>query len=237
MQHQPTPTPPTKTGPNKKVVIGAVVAGLIVLGAIGSALDNNDTTSNATDTTTPALASPSPNTATAPAAPAQDTDDAPAAAELPNLVGKGLQAAQDQAQEAGFYQLTSHDATGRGRMQISDRGWKVCFQAPAPGEHPTDTEIDLGVVKLDEDCPADDKGIIEPADDGTMPDLVGDSVRIAHQTLPSNASITTTDASGQDRIVINGANWTVCTQTPAAGTAFDGEPVELTAVKVGETCP
>lgn len=236
MQHQ-QPTPPGKTGPNKKVIIGSVVAGLIVLGAIGSALDDSDTTTVATGTTSPTPTPPSPDTATSPAAPAQDTDDAPATAELPNLVGKGLQAAQDQAQEAGFYQLTSHDATGRGRMQISDRGWEVCFQAPAPGEHPTDTKVDLGVVKLNEDCPADDKGIVEPAEDGKMPDLVGDSVRIAHQTLPSNASITTTDASGQDRIVINGANWTVCTQKPAAGTPFDGEPVELTAVKVGETCP
>ncbi|WP_328665390.1 hypothetical protein OG905_00505 [Streptomyces sp. NBC_00322] len=39
-------------------------------------------------------------------------------ATLPNLVGKGLQSAQDEAQVAGFYALTSHDAVGRGRNQI-----------------------------------------------------------------------------------------------------------------------
>ncbi|MDG9702878.1 hypothetical protein [Streptomyces sp. DH37] len=167
------------------------------------------------------------------------TGEAPKTAELPDLAGKGLQTAQDTAQEAGFYNLTSHDATGRGRMQISDRGWKVCFQTPAPGEHPVTGKIDFGTVKLEEDCPASDAGAesAKPADDGKMPNLVGKSVRAAFDTLPSNASIQTTDASGQDRIVLNGANWKVCTQTPAAGAAFDGEPVTLRTVKYEETCP
>lgn len=88
--------------------------------------------------------------------PAADTDtgeDAGAeTATLPDMTGKGLQAAQDEAQAAGFYSLTSSDATGADRMQMFDRSWKVCSQTPAAGEHPTDTTVDFSTVKLSEEC-------------------------------------------------------------------------------------
>jgi hypothetical protein len=75
---------------------------------------------------------------------------------MPNLVGSGLQDAQDAIQKLTGYGIavtTSHDATGTGRMQVSDRNWKVCSQNIAPGETITSgTRIDFGVVKLDEDC-------------------------------------------------------------------------------------
>jgi PASTA domain len=75
---------------------------------------------------------------------------------MPNLVGSGLQDAQDAIQRLTGYGIavtTSHDATGAGRMQVSDRNWKVCSQNIAPGETITSgTRIDFGVVKLDEDC-------------------------------------------------------------------------------------
>lgn len=86
--------------------------------------------------------------------PAEDAaDDTAEDAELPDLTGQTLQAAQDAAQEAGFYGLTSSDATGADRMQILDRGWQVCAQTPAAGTHPTDTIIDFSTVKVDESCP------------------------------------------------------------------------------------
>ncbi|MFJ9027577.1 PASTA domain-containing protein [Streptomyces sp. NPDC102274] len=74
-------------------------------------------------------------------------------ATLPDLTGQTLQAAQDAAQAAGFYVLTSSDALGTGRMQVLDRNWTVCSQTPAAGEHPADTSIDFGTVKLEETCP------------------------------------------------------------------------------------
>lgn len=73
-------------------------------------------------------------------------------ATLPDMTGKVLQTAQDEAQAAGFYGLTSSDATGAGRFQALDRNWKVCSQTPKPGEHPTDTTVDFATVKLDEAC-------------------------------------------------------------------------------------
>lgn len=89
---------------------------------------------------------------------ASTEDDAPAAeqeaetATLPDMTGKVLQTAQDEAQALGFYSLTSSDATGADRFQAFDRNWKVCSQTPGPGEHPTDTTIDFATVKLSESC-------------------------------------------------------------------------------------
>ncbi|MBZ4017509.1 PASTA domain-containing protein [Streptomyces purpurogeneiscleroticus] len=74
-------------------------------------------------------------------------------AQLPDMVGKSLQDAQDSAQAAGFYNLASHDATGMDRLQVLDRNWKVCSQEPQAGTLSTDTQIDFGAVKQDEACP------------------------------------------------------------------------------------
>lgn len=88
--------------------------------------------------------------------PAEDADtgsDAGAeTATLPDMAGKGLQAAQDEAQGAGFFLLTSEDATGAGRMQAFDRNWKVCSQTPEAGKHPVETEVEFSTVKIDEEC-------------------------------------------------------------------------------------
>ncbi|MFI7673045.1 PASTA domain-containing protein [Actinophytocola sp. NPDC049390] len=82
----------------------------------------------------------------------------PAAAQwtMPNLVGETLQDAQDriQALTGGAVFLTvSHDLTGQDRNQVLDRNWRVCTQNLAPGEALSpESEVDFGVVKLDESC-------------------------------------------------------------------------------------
>ncbi|MFI8280805.1 PASTA domain-containing protein, partial [Streptomyces sp. NPDC085929] len=120
----------------------------------------------------PASSDPKPATsAAAPSNPAAPPAKSKTAA-LPNLVGKGLQTAQDEAQAAGFYALKSHDSLGRDRLQVLDRDWKVCSQTPAAGAAvETSTAIDLGAVKLDETCPASDVTVPKPAGD-TMPNFV-----------------------------------------------------------------
>ncbi|MGW2208264.1 hypothetical protein [Streptomyces sp. NPDC001781] len=155
---------------------------------------------------------------------------------LPDMTGKGLQSAQDQAQAAGFYALSSHDASGRGRMQVFDRNWKVCSQAPMAGERSTDTTIDFATVKLEETCPAADEGAQPKAAGSTMPDFTGKSVNAAREALDSSASITVNDASGQDRFILMESNWQVCSQEPASGVKLDGQPITFTAVKFGEAC-
>jgi hypothetical protein len=149
----------------------------------------------------------------------------------------GLQSAQDKAQEVGFYGLTSHDALGRDRMQALDRNWKVCSQSVAAGTTvSTETTLDFGAVKLEETCPSKDEKAPTAAG-GKMPSFEGKSVKAARAALDSGTSITVNDASGDDRFVLVESNWQVCSQTPDAGTALAGQPVEFTAVKFGESCP
>lgn len=205
----------------------AITAGVLVFGATATACGPDDTNSTTTVSSTPTAGKT-----------ASSNDKAKTETKaVPNFVGMGLQSAQDTAQAAGFYALTSHDALGRARMQILDRDWKVCSQKPAADTTTsTDTELDFGAVKLEEDCPAKDQA--EPsAAGGTMPDFGGKSVKAARAALDSGTSITVKDASIDDRFILVESNWQVCTQKPAAGAKLNGQPVEFTAVKFGETCP
>ncbi len=98
-----------------------------------------------------------PTTTEPPAATSQPTTEPPGgvgAVPLPDVVGLDLQLAQDTMQAAGFYGLTSHDATGEARLQVLDRNWTVCDQTPAAGAPARlDAVVDLGAVKDDESCP------------------------------------------------------------------------------------
>jgi beta-lactam-binding protein with PASTA domain len=167
---------------------------------------------------------------------APETTGTTPAKSVPALVGSGLQAAQDAAQAAGFYNLKSHDSLGRDRHQILDRDWKVCSQTPAAGKQAsTDTTLDFGAVKTTEACPTSDQappGKVEK----TMPNYIGKGLQAATQSLPSSTSIDTTDAVGR-RVIVLQSHWKICTQQPKAGTPFTGQPVKFTAVKTDETCP
>ncbi|MEU9715096.1 hypothetical protein [Streptomyces sp. NPDC047976] len=180
--HAPQPggwgPPPKKS---KGPMIAAIVGGLFVLGLLGAIVGPDDTATTNTGSSTPTTAPSSPpppitphitatatitpaTTAPAPptgapvktGAPADTSAGAGAASStgrLPNFVGRQLQAAQDDAQAAGFYLLSSTDATGAGRMQVLDRNWKVCGQSPAPGTHDVTTRVTFSTVKTEESCP------------------------------------------------------------------------------------
>jgi hypothetical protein len=220
------------------VTVLAVGLGLAGCGGVESPSVKQDQVTSAADAT---QASPSRPEAT-PTRAATDPAATSANGELPNLVGKGLQVAQDAAQEADFYNLTSHDASGRERHQVFDRDWRVCFQTPAPGANDTSKQVDFGVVRLEEDCPSSDARSSDlapgPASDvpAVMPNLLGRSARAAEETLGSDASVLLRDATGQDRAVLVTSNWQVCEQSPRAGASLAGAPVTLKVVKYGEDC-
>lgn len=181
-------------------------------------------------------AAPSTPAASSAPAPASSAPATAKTATLPNMVGKGLQSAQDEAQAAGFAILTSHDALGRDRLQALDRNWKVCSQTPAPGANVgTGTTVDFGAVKLEESCPAADAPAPKPAG-STMPDFAGQGMKAVRGALPSNASITVKDAL-QSRMVLQESNWKVCSQDPKPGTGLTGQPVSFKVVKTDESCP
>ncbi|WP_406444528.1 PASTA domain-containing protein [Streptomyces sp. NBC_01613] len=207
-------------------LIGGITACVLVIGGIGSACNGKTNSGSSALSSTP--------TATASASSGKNSGKTKT---VPNLVGKGLQSAQDAAQAAGFYNLASHDALGRARHQILDRDWKVCSQKPAAGTNTsTDAKLDFGAVKLDETCPAHDQKAPTTVG-GKMPDFTGKSVAAARNALNSSTSLTVNDASSGDRMVLIESNWKVCTQKPAAGAALSGQPVTLDAVKFGESCP
>lgn len=73
---------------------------------------------------------------------------------MPRVVGMVLQDAQDVLQSRGSYLLDQEDASGRGRWQFLDSGWKVCAQKPRAGASiPVETIVTLWSVKLSERCP------------------------------------------------------------------------------------
>jgi hypothetical protein len=157
---------------------------------------------------------------------------------LPDGVGKGLKYAVDAAASAGFSTYSTHDASGRMRAQVLYTDWKVCFQTPPAGLHPSSTKVDFGVVKLAESCPASDQGLVTVTAGATMPDLRGRSVRYASDVLGSGASIRFTTTTGADAHVLVDSNWQVCGQTPAPGAAYAGVPVTLVVAKYSDGgCP
>jgi hypothetical protein len=76
---------------------------------------------------------------------------------MPDLIGQDLQGAQDAIQsltDSAVAYTDSKDLSGQDRMQVSDRHWRVCTSSPSPGETFTaDTEIEFGVVRIEEICP------------------------------------------------------------------------------------
>ncbi|MGP3690402.1 hypothetical protein ACTVZO_37875 [Streptomyces sp. IBSNAI002] len=180
-----------------------------------------------------------PSATGTPAAPAPAPSRPASAAKtatLPHFVGKGLQAAQDEAQAAGFAVLKSHDALGRDRLQAVDRNWKVCSQQPAAAANvDTSTTIDFGAVKLEEACPAGDAPAPKPVG-STMADFGGQGMKAVRGALPANTGITVKDAL-HSRMVLQESNWKVCSQDPKPGTALTGQPVAFTVAKTEEACP
>lgn len=244
----PPPAPRKRMGVGAKIGIGCggVFALFVILGILGSIVTGRSDSASTSNVVKPSHSQTSKSsgakgdTAGGTAGGSTSTGDSKAksdTATVPDFVGMGLQSAQDKAQSVGFYGLGSHDALGRDRNQILDRDWQVCSQNIKAGKKvSTETELDFGSVKLEETCPAKDEKAPSTAG-GKYPSFKGKSVKAARAALDSGTSITVTDASGEDRWILVESNWQVCSQTPAAGTAVNGRPVTLNAVKYGETCP
>ena len=67
---------------------------------------------------------------------------------VPNVVGKDHQLAQDTMQAAGLYMLMEEDASGQGRLLLLDRNWTTVRQRPKASECVDEgTEITLYAVK------------------------------------------------------------------------------------------
>jgi hypothetical protein len=99
----------------RKPIALAAAAATLTLGAVGAA-----------------TAAGQPTDTAATARTATSHDDA-RRVRVPREIGKNHQAAQDDLQAHGFYNLRERDCTGRGRLLLFDRNWRVVRQSPRPG--------------------------------------------------------------------------------------------------------
>jgi hypothetical protein len=132
-----------------KFMAAASVTALLALAGCSSAEPQTQpVVTTVVETVTETVAAPTPE-------PAAPTQQAPAAVPpvttgvIPDVIGVNHQLAQDTMQAAGFYNLSEEDATGQGRMLVSDRNWVVASQEPKPGtKAPLDVTIILRSKKL-----------------------------------------------------------------------------------------
>lgn len=78
-----------------------------------------------------------------PANPSPTSETRGKTVKVPNVVGMVHQQAQDTMQAAGLRNLAEEDATGRGRLLLNDRNWRVVSQEPAAG---TVVELDRKIL-------------------------------------------------------------------------------------------
>lgn len=223
-QFQPVRQPRPRGADNAKAVgwgCGCLTLGLVLLGGCGAVLgtaggdDSRDTAKPVASASSASSASPTPSGKRAkPSKPASPSPTRTTAA-LPDFTGKGLQAAQDAAQELGYHVLDSRDLTGQERLQVWDRNWKVCGQSPKPGRRPVDQEVTFMVVQLGESC--SDRGPQQPADD--VPASDDDSVSSgggASSGAGGGGSATSGTSGGADAPPVSYAN---CDAVRAANAA------------------
>jgi beta-lactam-binding protein with PASTA domain len=160
---------------------------------------------------------------------------ASAKATLPGVEGKGLQWAKAQTTSAGFDTIEAHDALGRDRKWRDDKDWMVCFQQPAAGSRPAGTKVELGVVKIEESCPASDQARYNKATT-TMPELTNRTAYMTGQILGENASVRYLDRADGSEVSNGLGDWRVCSQVPKAGQPFGGVPVTTIVVRYEDRC-
>jgi hypothetical protein len=159
---------------------------------------------------------------------------------VPNVVGKRLDTAHEDARTAGFTHVTYHDAAGRARHVILQRDWTVCSQAPAAGQvAASDVTFSLAVVKTDEQCPVHDQNgpSLRAAVGQPLPDFIGQGLNVVADAFPKGTFVHWKDLSPKQRTILVPSNWKACTQSPAAGVRYTGQRIDVGAVKHGESCP
>jgi hypothetical protein len=155
---------------------------------------------------------------------------------VPNTACMDLQLAQDKSEAAGYHNLRSQDASGKGRRPFYDRDWVVVSQSPAAGTKAgSGTRIVFQVLAYGDPGapPLPDRN--RPA---RLPNFGCFDLREAEDTLRSAGftRMSAEDASGRGRHPIVYRNWTVTGQDPAPGGTYPKSTrVVLKAVKDGET--
>lgn len=136
---------------------------------------------------------------------------------VPDVLCMDLQLAQDKVQAAGFYRVTSQDASGQRRRQVDDQNWVVVSQTPPAGTRPARSpRIVLRVLAYgDPGAPP----VPDRSRPGRMPNLMCFDLQEAQDTLESAGffNMGSEDATPRRRRQFIDRNWTVTNQTPPPG--------------------
>jgi hypothetical protein len=161
---------------------------------------------------------------------------------LPDTTGMGLSYAKNVVLKDKKFQIVkAHDSTGRSRSLGGGGDWKVCAQytpqggklVPVAGRVKHNTEIDLGVVLLDEACGPDltlNRRLDDPLD-YAMPDFRGVTPAEVVKAMRKEASLRFYSTDGDEISSQDYNRWRVCTQQLRQGATFFGQPVAFTAVR------
>jgi hypothetical protein len=155
---------------------------------------------------------------------------------VPEMRRMGLGVADEVAQD-GAVGLQPYDSLGKGRDVDEPQEWKVCYQSPNPGSYEVPVTALVGVVMVDEACPAQDHGVGPAMDPEVMPDFVGRPAHLVRTTLGESASIRYRDEDGGGTVSEDDlGDFFVCAQNPAAGAEYNGVPVTVDLNKMPERC-
>ena len=136
---------------------------------------------------------------------------------IPDTVCMDLRLAEDKAAAAGFNNVSSQDAAGRGRRPYVGRNWVVVGQTPSPGTKArTATRVVFRVLYYGD---AGAPPVPDRSRPGPIPKLACFDLQEAQDSLQS-AGFTrmgNEDATGRGRHPIIDRHWTVTGQDPAPG--------------------
>ncbi|MCT7294095.1 PASTA domain-containing protein [Rhodococcus sp. PAE-6] len=164
----------------------------------------------------------------------QDETDTATGDVIVDVQGMTLGDAKDALEPIGLEVETS-DITGEDRSVFIEQNWIVASQDPAAGEPVGDhTTITLTIGKEDETSPAPTPGA-EPST-VVVPEVLGMALPDAKNRIEdAGLDVEVHDDTGEDRSVLWESNWSVNSQSLAAGEhAPPGQVITLGVLKDGE---
>ncbi|WP_173071087.1 PASTA domain-containing protein [Phytohabitans houttuyneae] len=151
---------------------------------------------------------------------------------MPGVTGARLTDAYSQLSAAGFTNITTKDATGKGRVVVNSTNWIVRSQSPKAG-----AQVDRGTaITLTVSKPSDMRQPTAPSH-GVIPDVVCSDLQAAQDALQSAgfSNLNSQDGTGQGRSQVIDRNWVVTDQSATPGsTPPSSTRIVLTVVKYGE---
>ncbi|WP_301850926.1 PASTA domain-containing protein [Rhodococcus pyridinivorans] len=164
----------------------------------------------------------------------QDETDTATGDVIVDVQGMTLGDAKDALEPIGLEVETS-DITGEDRSVFIEQNWIVASQDPAAGEPVGDhTTITLTIGKEGETSPAPTPGA--EASTVVVPEVLGMALPDAKNRIEdAGLDVEVHDDTGQDRSVLWESNWSVTSQSLAAGEhAPPGQVITLGVLKDGE---